>query len=171
MKGEERRKKILTLLEESDHSISGRELARLLHVSRQIIVQDIALLRAQTFPLLSTPNGYLFEKKTESIQFSFLSRHSTLEEIQEELEIIVDYGGKLLNIQIEHDVYGVITASLLLQNRFDIEIFMEKLKKTEAKPLCFLTDGLHSHTLEVSSLLQKEQILKKLGEKKILQHF
>lgn len=168
MKGEERRTKIVSLLESKENSISGRELAALFHVSRQVIVQDIALLRAQKVPILSTPEGYLFEKKREAFQFSFLSTHNSVEEMKEELEIIVDFGGKLLSIEIEHEVYGLITASLLLQNRFDIAMFLEKLESTKSKPLSFLTDGLHSHTVEVSSLLQKEQILKKLQEKHFL---
>lgn len=89
--------------------------------------------------------------------------------MKEELEIIVDYGGKLLNIQVEHEIYGLITSNLCLQNRLDIELFLEKLQETNSKPLSFLTNGLHSHTVEVDDLNQKKFILKKLQEKGFLQ--
>lgn len=171
MKGEERRRVLLSLLKKEERAISGRELASILQVSRQVIVQDIALLRAQNTPILSTPEGYFLERKKESFQFSFLSYHKTLEEMKEELEIIVDHGGKLLNIQIEHEVYGLITANLLLQNRFDLEIFLKKLTESHAKPLSFLTNGFHSHLVEVSSLKQQELILQKLQEKNFCKNF
>ena len=44
--GEERREHIIQLLTQTKKPISGTELARQMKVSRQVIVQDIALLRA-----------------------------------------------------------------------------------------------------------------------------
>lgn len=169
MTRETRREKIVSLLKNQEKAISGREFAQQLEVSRQVIVQDIAILRAKNVPILSSPEGYLLEKTEKKLQFSFFSRHQSLQEMKEELEIIVDYGGKLLNIQVEHEIYGLITSNLCLQNRLDIELFLEKLQETNSKPLSFLTNGLHSHTVEVDDLNQKKFILKKLQEKGFLQ--
>ena len=98
----------ISLLKNQEKAISGREFAQQLEVSRQVIVQDIAILRAKNVPILSSPEGYLLEKTEKKLQFSFFSRHQSLQEMKEELEIIVDYGGKLLNIQVEHEIYGEI---------------------------------------------------------------
>lgn len=65
MAGEERRQEILKYIEESKKPVSGQKLAEIFHVSRQVIVQDIALLRAGDREILSTNRGYVYkdEKK------------------------------------------------------------------------------------------------------------
>ena len=62
--GGKRRDGILSLLEESDTPLSGTELAHRFKVSRQVIVQDIALLRAEDKKILSTYRGYVLETGT-----------------------------------------------------------------------------------------------------------
>ena len=61
MKGEERRKQLLNILSSSNNPVSGGTLAKELNVSRQIIVQDISLLRANGPTIFSTNKGYLLQ--------------------------------------------------------------------------------------------------------------
>lgn len=85
MNGRERRNKIIQMLSESSEALSGKELAGILDVSRQVIVQDIALLRAQDHEILSTNQGYLLtgEKKISRV---FKVVHSD-KEVEEELKL------------------------------------------------------------------------------------
>ena len=54
MSAEVRRERIIGLLKASDLPLSGTELAKQCQISRQIIVQDIARLRASGYQILST---------------------------------------------------------------------------------------------------------------------
>lgn len=163
MEGDKRREQIISYLTKSCQPISGTELARTFHVSRQVIVQDIALLRATNKNILSTNKGYMLYNPQNN--FSYAKRifpvFHTSDEIQEELYTIVDQGGKVLDVVVEHDVYGQITVDLVLKNRGDVDDFMEKLRKNNANPLNILTNGRHYHTVEAES----EQILDNIQEK------
>ena len=53
MSGEKRRENLLKILQESTNPVSGTELAEKFNVSRQIVVQDIALLRAKNHEIIS----------------------------------------------------------------------------------------------------------------------
>ena len=57
MEGDARRQELLRLISKSQKPISGTELAQTLHVSRQVIVQDVALLRASKYPIFATNRG------------------------------------------------------------------------------------------------------------------
>lgn len=59
MTGEERREQILALLKEGQTPMTGTDLAKRMGVSRQIIVHDIALLRASKQPIIATTKGYI----------------------------------------------------------------------------------------------------------------
>ena len=59
MSGEERRNKLLHYLSDNDRPVSGTELAQKFGVSRQVIVQDIALLRSGHAEIIATNRGYL----------------------------------------------------------------------------------------------------------------
>jgi transcriptional regulator of NAD metabolism len=63
---ETRRKAILEKLETSSDPITGTALADFFQVSRQVIVQDIALLRASGLGILATSNGYLIPKAQDT---------------------------------------------------------------------------------------------------------
>lgn len=167
MEGEQRRKQIVTLLTESKCPLSGSELAKLLGVSRQVIVQDIALLRAVDRNIISTNKGYLlYDPKEECMKArrTIAVRH-TDEQMQEELYTIVDYGGKVLDVVIEHDVYGQLTGDLILKNRQDVDEFVTKIENSNSLSLMTLTGGDHFHTIEAESEQELDRICQKLKEK------
>ena len=75
--GEARREQLLQMLRDSTAPISGSVLARSLGVSRQVIVQDIALLRAVNKDILATTKGYvLYSQQTEACHRIYCVNHS-----------------------------------------------------------------------------------------------
>lgn len=168
MEGERRREQLLLLLKQEKMPISGTDLAKQLGVSRQVIVQDIALLRAINKNILSTNKGYvLYEPELASgrVNRSFAVNHRK-EQIRDELYTIVDCGGKVLDVVVEHDIYGQITVDLLLCNRLDVDEFVERIENSKSRPLHVLTDGEHWHTVEADTerVLDKiEEVLKEKG--------
>jgi len=151
VEGDSRRKKIIDILTTRDRAISGNDLSELLNVSRQIIVQDIALLRAVNKSILSTNKGYiLYSDESKRFKRSYYVAHTDAQ-IAEELEIIVDNNGKVLDVVIEHDIYGQITVDLIIASRRDIKEFLQKLQDSRTKPLKDLTDGRHYHTVEADT--------------------
>ncbi|NTV77893.1 MAG: transcription repressor NadR [Clostridiales bacterium] len=150
----------------SEIPLSGTELAQRLKVSRQIIVQDIALLRATNKNILATNKGYLLfvEEKTGKCQRAIKVKHEN-DAILDELYTIVDYGGKLLNVVIEHGIYGQILVDLIICNREDANIFVKAIEENSTKPLTELTNGIHWHTIEAASERQLDQIVEKLEQK------
>lgn len=160
MEGDTRRKKILETLSREKGPISGTELAGMMGVSRQVIVQDIALLRASYKNILSTNKGYILfeeEKKPELCRRSVKVKHKN-EEIMEELNMIVDCGARVLDVVVEHDIYGQITVDLIINNRADAEAFVQKVEENKTRPLNELTEGIHFHTIEA----ENEEILNKV---------
>ncbi len=153
MDGEQRREEILKVLQCIKQPISGMELAKRLGVSRQVIVQDIALLRAVNKNILSTNKGYvLFIDTQENGKWkkSIKVRHSE-SEILDELFTIVDYGGRVLDVVVEHPIYGQIMVDLIINSRADAEKFVCQVKENRTKPLNDLTKGIHYHTIVAQS--------------------
>ena len=169
MLGEARRLELLTLLKQQGVPITGTDLAKHANVSRQVIVNDINLLKARNEPIVATSQGYLYikEQKPGIHKRKIVCMH-TGEQTREELYAIVDCGVTVENVIIEHAVYGEITASLLVSNRLEVDFFLEKLEKTNAHYLSTLTDGTHLHVISAPSeeLLDKAQ--DRLREKGIL---
>ena len=159
MEGQKRREEIIRILMNSEEEISGSNLAKKLNVSRQVIVQDIALLRATDKNILSTNKGYvLFHKKeNERVNRVYKVMHKD-EEIIDELYIIVDNGGEINNVFVEHPIYGQIFVDLVIKNRMDVDLFVSNMKEYQTKSLTSLTDGLHFHTVEADN----EHILDKI---------
>lgn len=166
----ERREEILKLLTEKNKPIKGMDLADKLGVSRQVIVQDIAILRAKGESILATPQGYIIptiEEKNNIIK-TIVCKHTTYEEIENELKTIVDIGGKVLDVVVEHPLYGEIKSPLMIGSRLDVAQFMKNLKKTKAEPLSMLTDGVHIHSIQVEDEKTLKRIEKVLKEKNYL---
>lgn len=165
MDGEERRKQILEVLTENNKPISGTFLSNKFLVSRQVIVQDVALLRAKGYDILATARGYILNKEAALMcQRVVLVKH-TEEEAEEELNTIIDNGGRVRNVIITHLIYGELVADLMLKTRRDIKMFIEKLSLTSANPLLKLTDGTHMHTIEASSEEELDLIEEELNKK------
>ena len=64
MDGDERRKEIIKMLMNTSEPLSGRKLGEILKVSRQVIVQDVALIRAQGLDIIATARGYILYRDT-----------------------------------------------------------------------------------------------------------
>lgn len=167
VKAWERRENILNDLKKSPGPIKGTELAERYNVTRQVIVQDVALLRARGENILATPQGYLLPKIVEEnkIVKKIVCKHGSYDEIEEELMTIVDLGGKIIDVIIEHPVYGELRGSLQISSRLDLEEFMASLRKTKAEPLSTLTDGVHLHTIETGDEEAFKRIKKALKDK------
>lgn len=163
--GEARREQLLQMLRDNTAPIPGSALARSLGVSRQVIVQDIALLRAVNKDILATTKGYvLYSQQTEACHQIYCVNHSD-DAIADELNTIVDNGGKVLDVIIEHEIYGQITANLILENRRDVAEFCDRLKHSNAKPLNIIAGGTHYHTVEARSEVMLDNIECALREK------
>ena len=165
--GEERRQFLLTHLKSSTQALTGSDLAKLTNVSRQVIVNDMNLLKAKNEPIISTSQGYLF-LHTQNNQMRYerkiVSVH-TPEQTKEELYIIVDCGATVQNVIVEHPVYGEITATLHVSSRLEVESFIQQLQETNATLLSALTDGTHLHVISAPSNEILNLVEHKLREK------
>jgi transcriptional regulator of NAD metabolism len=151
MDGQTRRERMIQMLQEATDPIPGARLAKELGVSRQVIVQDVALLRAVNRNILSTNKGYvLFLGRQGGATRSFHVRH-TNEKIADELNTIVDCGGNVQDVTIEHPIYGQISVDLIIKSRMDVAHFVEQVKTYQTKPLNELTGGEHFHTVTAAS--------------------
>lgn len=165
MKGEERRSKILYMLKNNQKPLKGGELSDQFDVSRQVIVQDIALLRAEGSDIIATPQGYiLMSANPGSVKRVIAVKHSE-EDMDDELKTIVNMGGRVLDVTIEHKIYGEITGKLQLRSLFDVEEFMKKIRHGDSKPLSQLTHGVHIHTIEADDNMVMNRIIQALKEK------
>ena len=158
MKAIERRKEIINMLSYDGGAIPGGELATRLGVSRQAIVQDIAILKAEGYDIFSTHQGYLL-KKTPQKERVFKVRH-TSDQTADELRCIVENGGTVDNVFVWHKVYGRLEAKLNIFSLHGIDMFMESLKNGRSTELMHITAGYHYHTVRADS----EEILDKIGE-------
>lgn len=165
MDGEQRREAILNTLKGQAKPISGTYLAQNYNVSRQVIVQDIALLRATGYDVLATARGYILNEEVEKMYNRVVLVKHTEAETEDELNTIVDNGGRIRNVIILHPIYGELVGDLMLRTRRDVKEFVTKLKATKANQLLKLTDGTHMHTIEASSEEELDIIEQELKDK------
>ena len=164
MTGSDRRQEILKNIKESDRPVSGSKLAKDYDVSRQVIVQDIALLRASGYDIISTNRGYVLEGQT-CAERVFKVRH-TDEQLETELCTIVDLGGQVKNVMVNHKVYGHIEAELGITSRRKVKEFLADIESGKSTPLKNITSDYHYHTVTADSeetLGMIEEELRKLG--------
>ena len=167
MTGEERRNHILKMLKEQDSPLSGAALANEFHVSRQVIVQDIALMRAESHDILSTNRGYIYRREEHTPALPkrvFFVRH-TDEQVLEEFMTIIDLGGRILDVVVEHEIYGQIRVDLMIENGQDAREFHEKMKRSKDNPLMALTGDCHYHTVAAPSKKLLDLISQELDNK------
>lgn len=160
----QRRKDILDAVGKSETAISASALAETFNVSRQIIVGDIALLRAGGVDITATARGYTM-KRAAGLTKTLVCVH-TLDGMRDELNVIVDNGCTALDVAVEHPVYGELRGGLNISSRFEVEEFMEKLRNQEAAPLSALTGGVHLHDISCPDERAFKRVsaqLKKLG--------
>jgi hypothetical protein len=165
---EKRRKKILDILQKNNAVLSGSEIARIMGVTRQIIIKDIALLRAKGYDIIATPDGYTM-KRQDGIRAVFAVKH-TYKDIEKELTIIVQNGGRILDVVVEHPLYGELKGNLNIKTLEDVKRFIAKMKTSHAKPLLDLSEGVHLHTIEADSNEIIQKIKNQLEESHILLH-
>lgn len=161
--GEERRRTLLQLIESSTEPITGSELARQVAVSRQVIVQDLSLLKAKGHQIVATARGYVYlhgDMTPSSYSRKVVCRHSA-DQMEAEMNAVVDEGVTMKDVIIDHPVYGSITGQLMVKSRRDVRAFLERVKTHGASPLSELTGGLHIHTLEAD---HKEALDAAIGE-------
>ncbi|QHI71859.1 transcription repressor NadR [Aminipila terrae] len=149
MNASKRRELIISHLKSSSVPTSASSLASLLKVSRQIIVSDVALLRAGGLDISATPRGYILsENDTAKSIHNFegiLACKHTAAQLREELYTIVDFGAEVIDVTIEHSLYGQLSGRLNLNSRYDIDLFLEKISNNSDLPLSCLTEGVHLH--------------------------
>jgi len=158
VKANERRKEIITILTSEGVAVPGADLATRLDVSRQAIVQDIAVLKASGYEILSTHQGYLLKQTPHKERVFKL--HHTSEQTYDELMCIVENGGTVLNVFVWHKVYGRLEAKLNIFSARDVETFMEGLKSGKSSELMHITAGYHYHTV----LAENEETLDKIAD-------
>lgn len=170
MEGEARRKRIIEILQQESCPISGSEIAKRVGVSRQVIVQDIALLRTSYENIVSTNRGYLLyvkDNKPGYVRRVVKVKHQK-EDIVRELDIVVDAGGQVVNVIVEHEIYGPLTGELMIRNRADVRNFMRRVEEHQTKPLTDLTGGVHFHTIEAENEETLNEIVKQWNEEGFL---
>lgn len=165
MNAEARRQAVLETLRQATQPISAGTLAGRFSVSRQIIVGDIALLRAAGEDISATPRGYVILRETTGFVRQLPCRHDAAG-MEAELNAIVDQGCTVLDVIVEHPIYGQITGPLQLASRYEVSQFVQMLAEQEAAPLSALTDGIHLHTIlcpNEAAFLRVKDSLKQLG--------
>ena len=149
MSGEERRGKIIQALKNSDKAVSATTLAKEFDVSRQVIVQDVALLRANGKNIFSTNRGYLIQEDEETTRV-FKVQHED-DEVEKELTTIVDLGGTVEDVFVYHKVDGVLLVEMNIKSRMDIRNYMEEIRSGKSSLLKNVTSGYHYHLVEAAS--------------------
>ena len=157
MKANDRRKAIVNLLLSSTDAISGGKLSEEFGVSRQIIVQDITVLKGSGYDILSTHNGYIIRKSP--LKERIFKLHHTTEQTEDELTTIVDLGGTVVDVFVWHKVYGKMVASLNIFSPMHVKQFIEGVRSGKSTELMNITGGYHYHTVRAES----DEILDKIA--------
>ena len=168
MEYNDRREELLYILQKINKPVSGASLGESLNVSRQVIVQDIAILRAKGVQILATPQGYILNSSLQGRPQRIIAvKHDPLC-IDEELRAIISMGGKVLDVIVEHPLYGEIKAILMLKSIADLDKYMVKYRAYNAEPLSALTGGIHLHTIEADSEECLDLIIEGMAKKGFL---
>lgn len=167
---QERQDHILAILRESQEPVTGEDLAARCQVTRQVVVHEIALLRAGGIPIVSTPRGYYTHRLPEGMQETILAVHHTATQTEDELYTLVDHGIVVENVMIEHPIYGALQGALHLRSRQDVSDFIRELSQGSVALLSSLTNGDHLHTVSYRDLRQLDQAILDLRKKNIDVH-
>lgn len=149
--GPERRKLLLLMMRQSRAPICGSALGKETGVSRQVVVQDIALLRMQGHPIMSTTKGYYLEDSSQNQYVRTVKVCHTNAQVEDELNTIVDFGGAVLDVMVNHRAYGKMVAPLNVKSRKDVQAFVDNIKSGKSMPLLNVTSGYHFHTISADS--------------------
>ncbi len=162
MKADERRKAIANLLMSEDKPVSGSTLSEKFGVSRQIIVQDISVLKGQGFEVLSTHSGYIVQGSP--LKERVFKVFHTTEQTEQELNLIVDCGGTVVDVFVWHKVYGKVVAPLNIFSHLQVKQFIEGVRTGKSTELMHITGGYHYHTVRAESEAVLDKIEALLSE-------
>jgi transcriptional regulator of NAD metabolism len=146
----DRRDNIINLLLEGNEPIKGNMIAKKYSVTRQVIVKDIAILRAKGKNIIATPDGYIVNKNENKVKAIIAVTHNE-EEMFSEMSIVIKYGGTIEDVIVEHPLYGEIVAMLMIKNYNELNKFVQKYQEQRARLLSVLTKGVHLHTISAEN--------------------
>lgn len=165
MTATERRQQLIAQLEQSTSPITATQLATQYQVTRQIIVSDIALLRAAGHDILATTRGYLLSQhatsNTPRYRAKIAFQHNTAE-MTSEMRTIVAHGGHIETLEVEHPVYGMITVDLNIQTLYELEVFLAQFHQQQIELLSSLTKGIHLHQISCDNKQQFDDMMQAL---------
>lgn len=165
---EERRARLIELVRSTEGPITGSDLSTELGVSRQVIVNDVAIVRAAGVPILGSPRGYVLVEGTDDRPMTTIACRHDREGNRREFEILVDRGVETVDIVVDHPVYGELSASLSVRSRADVDRYMQAIADDGVQPLWALTDGVHRHRVRAPSADALEAAKRELAEAGIL---
>jgi uncharacterized protein len=166
--GAKRRRRLMEWMQAQSKPVPGSALARHFHVSRQCLVQDVAILRAAGEEILSAPQGYRLPGAQTSEHRAILACKHGPERTEEELQVLVDHGVRVLDVVVEHPLYGELRGALMIESRADVQDFIAKWRGEKATLLSSLTGGVHLHTVEAHKPELIERAKAQLQERGIL---
>lgn len=166
MNGQERREAIIHIIKQSDVPVAGTTLAKQLGVSRQVIVQDMALIRTSGVDIISTHRGYIIQEEKRAKRV-FKVFH-TEEQVEEELNLFVDLGGKVEDVFVYHKIHGVIKVPLNIKSRMDVRTYLEEISTGKSTQLMKLTSNYHYHTIIADDETILDMIQEELGNRGFL---
>lgn len=164
----ERQGYILEELRNSKRPVKGQKIAEKFMVTRQIIVKDIAILRAQGVDIIATPEGYIIPQEREKEITQIIAVSHKASDMKKEIYSIIKYGGCLKDVIVEHPVYGEIKGMLMIKTPFDLENFINKFNENGSEPLLVLTGGVHIHTITANSEEAMNNIIEELRKNNFL---
>lgn len=188
MAADDRRNDLLARLREATGPLSGGRLAKQLGVSRQIIVGDVAVLRAAGHDIVSTARGYVLARPAATkapangnvaspdagerptpfahgLHTREIKAHHTVEQTSDELLTILENGGEVVDVSVSHRVYGRISAQLDIATRADALRFIHDIETGKSAPLLTVTSGYHYHTIAADSEATLDRIERALDSK------
>lgn len=148
--GKQRRDAIIKALNQADKPISANHFAKEFGVSRQIIVGDVALLRAGGQEIIATARGYVLQPAETGFLSKIVVQHFK-DKVEEELRIIVENGGEIIDVIVEHPLYGELRGGLYIKTQHDVDNFIRDYEKESTTLLSELTSGIHMHTIRCES--------------------
>lgn len=158
-----RRERIFEIIDKDNAPVSASALAKELSVSRQVIVGDIAILRAQGHEIIATARGYMIPDFRSSNQYvGKIACCHNADNTKAELYTMVDLGATVVNVIVEHEMYGEIVGQLNIKTREDVDVFVDQVESSEAKLLSVLTLGVHLHTIACCDKAHFEQVYRAL---------
>ena len=168
MEKEKRQQAVLDIIKQTSTPISASKLGQMLNVSRQLIVGDIAILRAGGEKIFATPRGYLMEQpKHDELEFKIACIHDE-ERMEEELNIMIDEGAEVMDVIISHPIYGELKGNLHLMTRYDVREFIKSRASQQAPLLSNLSNGVHLHTIKCKDTMTVTRIIEHLRQAKLL---